>query len=108
MINKTMALFMLAGLAHTGLAQAALPADVSVAPGLLFVNWHDTASSGDAHPTLEVHNAAGDLIKRVPARLNGMQQVRLPMRAQGALTLSLDGESSSYRMPYSVGSGRQR
>ena len=32
MINKTMALFMLAGLAHTGLAQAALPADVSVAP----------------------------------------------------------------------------
>ncbi len=54
-----------------------------------------------------IRNATGDVLKRVPAELQGMQQVRLPMRAQGDLTLSLDGESSSYRMPYSVGSGRQ-
>ncbi len=32
MINKSLTLLMLAGLAHTGLAQAALPADVSAAP----------------------------------------------------------------------------
>ncbi|MBX9565259.1 hypothetical protein FKF78_01650 [Aeromonas hydrophila] len=106
MINKSLTLLMLAGLAHTGLAQAALPADVSAAPGLLFVNWHDAVSSNEAHPTLVIRNATGDVLKRVPAELQGMQQVRLPMRAQG--TLSLDGESSSYRMPYSVGSGRQR
>ena len=37
MINKSLTLLMLAGLAHTGLAQAALPAAVSAAPGLLFV-----------------------------------------------------------------------
>ncbi|MFM5075450.1 hypothetical protein [Aeromonas hydrophila] len=111
MINKSLTLLMLAGLAHTGLAQAALPAlpaDVSAAPGLLFVNWHDAVSSNEAHPTLVIRNATGDVLKRVPAELQGMQQVRLPMRAQGDLTLSLDGESSSYRMPYSVGSGRQR
>ena len=50
MINKSLTLLMLAGLAHTGLAQAALPADVSAAPGLLFVNWHDAVSSNEAHP----------------------------------------------------------
>lgn len=99
MINKSLTLLMLAGL-----AQAALPADVSAAPGLLFVNWHDAVSSNEAHPTLVIRNAAGDVLKRVPAELQGMQQVRLPMRAQGDLTL----KSSSYRMPYSVGSGRQR
>ncbi len=55
-----------------------------------------------------IRNASGDLLKQVPAELKGMQQVRLPMRAQGNLTLSLDGDSDSYRMPYSVGSGRQR
>ena len=108
MINKSLTLLMLAGLAHTGLAQAALPAAVSAAPGLLFVNWHDAVSSNEANPTLVIRNATGDVLKRVPAELQGMQQVRLPMRAQGDLTLSLDGESSSYRMPYSVGSGRQR
>ncbi|MGL6511470.1 hypothetical protein ACSZNJ_17570 [Aeromonas hydrophila] len=74
----------------------------------MFVNWHDAVSSNEAHPTLVIRNATGDVLKRVPAELQGMQQVRLPMRAQGNLTLSLDGESSSYRMPYSVGSGRQR
>lgn len=111
MMKKTLTLFALAGLAglaHIGMAQAAIPADVSVAPGLLFVNWHDDASSSNAHPTLMIRNASGDVLKRVPAELKGMQQVRLPMRAQGNLTLSLDGESDSYRMPYSVGSGRQR
>ena len=109
MIKKTLTLFALAGLAHIGMAQAAIPADVSAAPGLLFVNWHDNASSSSsANPTLMIRNAAGDLLKQVPAELKGMQQVRLPMRAPGNLTLSLDGESDSYRMPYSVGSGRQR
>ncbi|HDN9017205.1 TPA: hypothetical protein ACNUUK_003128 [Aeromonas salmonicida subsp. smithia] len=108
MIKKTLTLFALAGLAHIGMAQAAIPADVSAAPGLLFVNWHDNASSSSANPTLMIRNASGDLLKQVPAELKGMQQVRLPMRAQGNLTLSLDGDSDSYRMPYSVGSGRQR
>ncbi|WHF35723.1 hypothetical protein QLQ87_16350 [Aeromonas salmonicida] len=107
MIKKTLTLFALAGLAHIGMAQAAIPADVSAAPGLLFVNWHDNASSS-TNPTLMIRNASGDLLKQVPAELKGMQQVRLPMRAQGKLTLSLDGDSASYRMPYSVGSGRQR
>ena len=80
MINKSLTLLMLASLAHTGLAQAALPADVSAAPGLLFVNWHDAVSSNEAHPTLVIRNATGDVLKRVPAELQGMQQVRLPMR----------------------------
>nr|WP_201302903.1 hypothetical protein [Aeromonas salmonicida] len=108
MIKKTLTLFALAGLAHIGMAQAAIPADVSAAPGLLFVNWHDNASSSSANPTLMIRNASGDLLKQVPAELKGMQQVRLPMRAQGNLTLSLNDDSDSYRMPYSVGSGRQR
>lgn len=108
MMKNTLALFMLAGLAHVGMAQAAIPADVSAAPGLLFVNWHDDASSSSANPTLMIRNDSGDVLKQVPAELKGMQQVRLPMRVQGNLTLSLDNESSSYRMPYGIGSGRQR
>ncbi len=32
MIKKTLTLFALAGLAHIGMAQAAIPADVSAAP----------------------------------------------------------------------------
>lgn len=98
-----------AGLMTAGAAQAAVPANFSAAPGVLFVNWQAGAAiDGKANPMLEVRDESGELLASVHASLNGTQQIQLPSRTQGNLTVSLGNESSSYRIPYGMGGGRQR
>ena len=57
---------------------------------------------------LEVRDESGDLLASVHANLMGTQQVQIPSRTQGNLTVSLGNESSSYRIPFGLGDGRQR
>ncbi|MEI4970982.1 hypothetical protein [Aeromonas caviae] len=98
-----------AGLMTAGAAQASVPADFNAAPGVLFVNWSATAAmDGKANPMLEVRDESGDLLASVHANLMGTQQVAIPNRTQGKLTVSLGNESSSYRIPFGLGDGRQR
>ena len=98
-----------AGLMTAGFAQASVPADLNAAPGVLFVNWHATAAmDGKANPMLEVRDEAGDLVASVHANLMGAQQVKIPSRTQGNLTVSLGDQSSDYRIPFGLGDGRQR
>ncbi|MDF2393226.1 MULTISPECIES: hypothetical protein [Aeromonas] len=98
-----------AGLMTAGFAQASVPADLNAAPGVLFVNWHATAAmDGKANPTLEVRDESGDLVASVHANLMGAQQVKIPSRTQGNLTVSLGDQSSDYRIPFGLGDGRQR
>ncbi|MBR7630083.1 MAG: hypothetical protein ACRC7D_03840 [Aeromonas popoffii] len=98
-----------AGLMTAGFAQASVPADLNAAPGVLFVNWHATATvDGKANPMLEVRDESGDVLASVHANLTGTQQVQLPSRTQGTLTVSLGDQSSDYRIPFGIGSGKQR
>lgn len=98
-----------AGLMTAGVAQASVPADFTATPGVLFVNWQASAAiDGKANPMLEVRDESGDLLASVHASLMGTQQVRIPSRTQGNLTLSLGNESSDYRIPFGLGDGRQR
>ncbi|MCH7372895.1 MULTISPECIES: hypothetical protein [Aeromonas] len=98
-----------AGLMTAGVAQAAVPANFSAAPGVLVVNWQaDAAIDGKANPMLEVRDESGDVLASVHANLTGTQLVQIPSRTQGNLTVSLGNENSSYRIPYGVGGGRQR
>ncbi|WP_323875797.1 hypothetical protein [Aeromonas veronii] len=98
-----------AGLMTTGFAQASVPADFNAMPGVLFVNWNATAAmDGKANPMLEVRDESGDLLASVHANLTGTQQVRIPNRTQGNLTVSLADQSSEYRIPFGIGSGKQR
>lgn len=98
-----------AGLMTTGVAQASVPADLNAAPGVLFVNWHASATmAGKANPMLEVRDEFGDLVASVHANLTGTQQVQIPSRAQGNLTVSLGDQSSDYRIPFGIGSGNPR
>ncbi|WP_421345715.1 hypothetical protein [Aeromonas veronii] len=98
-----------AGLMTTGFAHAAVPADFNATPGVLFVKWHSTAAlDGKANPMLEVRDESGDLLASVHANLTGTQQVRIPSRTQGNLTVSLADQSSEYRIPFGIGSGKQR
>ena len=97
-----------AGLMTAGAAQASVPADFNATPGVLFVNWHAHASvDRNGNPKLEVRDESGDVLASVPASLLGTQRVAIPSRAQGNLTISLDNESSSYRIPYGLGDGSQ-
>ncbi|MFG0832661.1 hypothetical protein ACEUC3_10995 [Aeromonas bivalvium] len=98
-----------AGLMTAGVAQASVPADFTATPGVLFVNWQASAAiDGKANPMLEVRDESGDLLASVHASLMGTQQVRIPSRAQGNLTVSLGSQSSDYRIPFGLGDGRQR
>ena len=66
-----------AGLMTAGFAQAAVPADINAAPGVLFVNWNATAAmAGKANPMLEVRDESGDLLASVHANLMGTQTER--------------------------------
>ena len=94
-----------AGLMTAGVAQA----DLNAAPGMLFVNWDATAAlDSNANSMLEVRDESGDLLASVHANLSGTQQVRIPNRTQGMLTVSLAGQSSEYRIPFDSGSGNPR
>ncbi|KRW54011.1 hypothetical protein AO724_20340 [Aeromonas allosaccharophila] len=98
-----------AGLMTTGFANASVPADFNAMPGVLFVNWNATAAmDGKANPMLEVRDEAGDLITSAHADLTGTQQIRLPLRTQGTVTVSLAGQSSEYRIPFGIGGGNPR
>ncbi|MGY3886462.1 MULTISPECIES: hypothetical protein [Aeromonas] len=98
-----------AGLMTAGVAQAAVPANFSAAPGVLVVNWQaDAAIDGKANPMLEVRDESGDVLASVHANLTGTQLVQIPSRTQGNLTVSLGNENSSYRIPFGLGDGRQR
>ena len=98
-----------AGLMTAGVAQASVPADFNAAPGVLFVNWHASATmDGKANPMLEVRDESGDVVASVHANLMGTQQVQIPSRTQGRLTLNLRDQSSDYRIPFGLGDGRQR
>lgn len=98
-----------AGLMSAGVAQASVPADFNATPGVLFVNWHaGAAMAGKANPVLEVRDESGDLVASVHANLMGTQQVQIPSRAQGNLTVSLGDQSSDYRIPFGIGSGNPR
>ena len=55
-----------------------------------------------------MRDESGDLLASVHANLMGTQQVAIPSRTQGKLTVSLGNESSSYRIPFGLGDGRQR
>jgi len=57
---------------------------------------------------LEVRDESGDLVASVHASLMGTQQVHIPSRAQGNLTVSLGDQSSDYRLPFGIGSGKPR
>ena len=57
---------------------------------------------------LEVRDESGDLVASVHANLMGAQQVKIPSRTQGNLTVSLGDQSSDYRIPFGLGDGRQR
>lgn len=98
-----------AGLMTTGFANAAVPADFNAAPGVLFVKWHAAAAmDGKVKPMLEIRNEAGELISSAHADLAGTQQIRMPQRTQGTLTVNMAGESSKYRIPYGIGGGSAR
>lgn len=98
-----------AGLMTAGVAQAAVPANFSAAPGVLVVNWQAGAAiDGKANPMLEVRDESGDVLTSVHANLTGTQLVQIPSRTQGNLTVSLGSENSSYRIPFGLGDGRQR
>ncbi|MGY3866744.1 hypothetical protein [Aeromonas bivalvium] len=98
-----------AGLMTAGVAQASVPADFTATPGVLFVNWQASAAiDGKANPMLEVRDESGDLLASVHASLMGTQQVKIPSRTQGNLTVSLGDQSSDYRIPFGLGDGRQR
>ncbi|MFC5706297.1 hypothetical protein [Aeromonas eucrenophila] len=98
-----------AGLMTAAAAQAAVPANFSAAPGVLFVNWQASAAiDGKANPMLEVRDESGDVLASVHANLTGTQLVQIPSRTQGNLTVSLGNENSSYRIPFGLGDGRQR
>ena len=85
-----------AGLMTAGFAQAAVPADLNAAPGVLFVNWNATAAmAGKANPMLEVRDESGDLLASVHANLMGTQQVQIPSRTQGNLTVSFAGDEQA-------------
>ncbi|WP_421198802.1 hypothetical protein [Aeromonas enteropelogenes] len=93
-----------AGLMTAGFTQASVPADFNATPGVLFVNWHASAAmDGKANPMLEVRDQSGDLLASVHASLVGTQQVQIPSRTQGNLTVSLAGDSSEYRIPFGIG-----
>ena len=97
------------GLMTAGFAQASVPADLNATPGVLFVNWHASAAAdGKANPMLEVRDESGDVVASAHANLAGTQQVRIPSRAQGNLTVTLGEQSSDYRIPFGIGSGKQR
>jgi hypothetical protein len=109
-MNMTNLIKMLAvaGLMSAGVAQASVPADFNATPGVLFVNWHATAAiDGKANPMLEVRNESGDVLTSVHANLTGTQVVKIPSRTQGTLTVSLGEQSSDYRIPFGIGSGKQ-
>ena len=94
---------------HEKCNQDAVPADFNAAPGVLFVNWHTSvAVAGNANPMLEVRDESGDVVASVHANLMGTQQVQIPSRTQGRLTLSLGDQSSDYRIPFGIGSGNPR
>ena len=57
---------------------------------------------------LEVRDESGDVVASVHANLMGTQQVQIPSRTQGWLTLSLGDQSSDYRIPFGIGSGNPR
>ncbi len=57
---------------------------------------------------LEVRDESGDVVASVHANLMGTQQVQIPSRTQGRLTLSLGDQSSDYRIPFGIGSGNPR
>ena len=98
-----------AGLMTTGFANASVPADFNAMPGVLFVNWNATAAmDGKANPMLEVRDESGDLLASVHANLIGTQQVLIPSRTQGNLTVSLADQSSEYRIPFGIGGGNPR
>ncbi|WP_167386716.1 hypothetical protein [Aeromonas cavernicola] len=108
-MNKLIKMLAIAGLMTTGVANAAIPADFNAAPGVLFVNWHATAAvEGNSQPMLEVRDESGDVLASVHANLLGTQQVKIPSRAQGNLTVSLGAQRSQYRIPFGIGSGSQR
>ncbi|WP_042013482.1 hypothetical protein [Aeromonas fluvialis] len=99
----------IAGLMTTGFAQASVPADFNAMPGVLFVKWNATAAlDGKANSMLEVRDESGHLLASVHANLEGTQQVRIPSRTQGNLTISLAGQSSEYRIPFGIGGGKDR
>ena len=98
-----------AGLMTAGFAQASVPADLNAAPGVLFVNWHATAAvEGKGNPMRDVRDESGDLVASVHANLMGSQQEQIPRRTQGNLTVSRGEQSSDYRIPFGIGSGKQR
>ena len=55
-----------------------------------------------------MRDESGDLLASVHANLMGTQQVQIPSRTQGNLTVSLGEQSSDYRIPFGIGSGKQR
>ena len=57
---------------------------------------------------LEVRDESGDVVASVHANRMGTQQVQIPSRTQGRLTLSLGDQSSDYRIPFGIGSGNPR
>ena len=108
-MKNVIKLLAVAGLMSAGATQAAVPADFNAVPGVLFVNWHASAAmDGKANPMLEVRDQSGDLLASVHANLVGSQQVKIPSRTQGNLTVSLAGDSSEYRIPFSLGGGNPR
>ncbi len=108
-MKNVLKMLAVAGLMTTGFAQASVPADFNAMPGVLFVNWNATAAmDGKANPMLEVRDESGDLLASVHANLTGTQQVRMPLRTQGTVTVSLAGESSKYRIPFGIGGGNPR
>ncbi|PJG57992.1 hypothetical protein [Aeromonas cavernicola] len=108
-MNKLIKILAIAGLMTTGFTHAAVPADFTATPGVLFVNWHTTAAGeGNSQPMLEVRDESGDVLASVQANLMGTQQVKIPSRAQGNVTVSVGAQSSQYRIPFGIGSGSQR
>ena len=71
-----------AGLMSAGVAQAAVPADFSAIPGVLFVNWHASAAmAGKSNPMLDlVAQLAQSQLQALAAQL--AQQGATESRAQ--------------------------
>ena len=106
-MKKQIAIALL-GLMGSVAANAAVPADLHVVPGSLFVNWQaQAASSVKPGDRIEVRGFNGDVIASAQADASGRQVISLPRNTQGNLTVTVGDESSDLQVPYTLGQGRQ-
>lgn len=89
-------------------AHAAIPADINVTPGSLFIKWQPQAASLiSSNDRVEVKDFQGDVIAAQQVNLKGCQVISIPRTTQGMISISAGNENSKMRIPFSLGAGRE-